>query len=160
LIQKKSSSHLLRSRDFTQLEPEINKLIEKSAEKLKQITIDKRVFKELCKPIYPSINWFSDEAELIPITERIIGEDRRLIEELESLIKKADDVYKEQSDFVNSVWQSDKLSIVPGDHVLDKICHEYDFRFNKDTDGPLLANYLTIDEIDTEIQAIIHEIGD
>ena len=68
-------------------------------------------------------------------------------------------VYAEQTKAVDSVWNKDKLSIVPGDLLLDGVCQLFGVRFRKEADSSRAAALLTSDEIDDEIRRILHEIG-
>ncbi len=68
-------------------------------------------------------------------------------------------MYQQKSEEVNQVWQSRKLSIVPGDLLLDSVCQEYNVRFKKERDGSRLAALMDKNEIEREISNIIREIG-
>jgi len=140
-------------------ESDVENTIEKCAEKLKQIAIEKRVANILCRPVYPSTERLFESPQETTIVDRVADEIQQLIEQLGEARSTAEDVYKEQSDDVNSSWQSSKLAIVPGDILLDMVCREYDVRFKKDRDGARLAALMNEDEIAMEIKEIIHGIG-
>jgi hypothetical protein len=79
---------------------------------------------------------------------------------LDSIKANAARVYEEQSSGVDNAWNSDKLSIVPGDELLDTVCRRYDVRFKKEFgDGVRLARLMRDDEIDTEIAEFIRLVG-
>ena len=148
-----------RSEQGLPTESDVINTIEGCAEKLKQIAIDKRVANILCRPVYPSTERLFESSQETAITDRVADEIRQLIEQLGKAKSKAEDVYKEQYEYVDRVWQSDKLAIVPGDLLLDMMCQEYGVRFKKDRDGERLAALMNEDEIAMEIGKIIREIG-
>ncbi|MGO8789963.1 MAG: AAA family ATPase [Terriglobia bacterium] len=141
-------------------EIEIRNALDQCADGLKQDTVDKRVAKLLCKPIYPSIKGVLEEQHEGSTTERIGKELDRLIREIDSIKARAATVYEEQSSGVDNAWNSHKLSIVPGDELLDCVCRRYDVRFKKEFgDGVRLARLMHEDEINTEIAEFIHLVG-
>jgi hypothetical protein len=142
------------------METEVKKIIGDRVEKLKQIAIDKRVAKILCKPVFPSPKRVLDEPTETTITQKAINEIQRQIQQLEESKSKAEEVYKEQSEYVNSIWQGGKLAIIPGDLLLDLVCQEYGVRFKKERgDGARLAALMGESEIDEEIKEIIRNMG-
>jgi len=138
-------------------EVEIKEKIESCAEKLKQLAIDKRVFKVLCKPIYPSTNIFDDTHTVI--YDRVVGEIEKIINLLETDKQRVNAVYQEQLELVNHAWLNNKLNMVPGDILIDMVCQEYNVRFKKERDGSRLAAFMKKDEIDQELKEIVSEIG-
>ncbi len=141
-------------------ESDIIKNLQEQAEKLKQIAIDKRVVKTLCKPIYPSLNDIFEETQVTPITKKVDEEIKNMIEQLKNGLSKIDDVYKSKVELLNSDWETNKLNVVPGDLLLDNLCKEYGVRFKKEQDSVRLAAIMNEDEIDETMKSIIHEIGD
>lgn len=140
-------------------ESDVINTIEGCAEELKQIAIDKRVANILCRPVYPSNERLFESSQETAITDRVADEIQQLIEQLGKAKSKAETVCKEQCEYVDHIWQSDKLAIVPGDLLLDMVCQKYGVRFNKDRDGERLAARMNEDEIAMEIGKIIREIG-
>ena len=140
-------------------ESDVRSSLEECAEKLKQVTIDKRVARLLCKPAYYSFDWLFGEGQDTSITEKITHENQRIVKNLEEITYKAQKVYEEQCDEVNKIWSSQKLNLVPGDHLLDMTCKKYGVRFKKEVDGPRLAALMKSEEIDEEVQRIITQIG-
>ena len=82
-----------------------------------------------------------------------------MVTQLEEARTRVEDVYKEQSESVDGVWQTSKLAIVPGDLLLDSVCKQYGVRFKKEQDGVRLAALMRENEIDEEIKEIIRSIG-
>jgi predicted ATP-dependent endonuclease of OLD family len=139
-------------------EAEIEEKIENCAEKLKQLAINKRVIKVLCKPIYPATNIFDDTNNTV-ISDRVVGEIDKIINLLENDKQRVSAVYNEQLEFINDSWQNNKLNMVPGDFLIDLVCQEYHVRFKKERDGSRLAAFMKKDEITQELRDIICEIG-
>jgi putative ATP-dependent endonuclease of OLD family len=140
-------------------ESDVENTIQECAEKLKQIAIDKRVAKVLCRPVYPSARRLFEESQEMTIMDRLTDEIKQQIEQLEEARSRVQDVYKEQAECVESAWHSSRLDIVPGDLLLDLVCKEYGVRFKKDRDGARLAALMNEDEVSEEIKEVIHEIG-
>jgi len=140
-------------------ESDVKNTIGECAEKLKQRVIDKRVANILCRPVYPSNEQLFESPQEVTITDRVTEEIQRLIGQLREAESMVEAVYQEESEYVDRVWQSGKLTIVPGDLLLDMVCQKYGVRFNKDRDGVRLAALMNKDEIATEIGKIIREIG-
>ena len=148
-----------RSEHELPTESDVKNTIEGCAEKLKHRVIDKRVANILCRPVYPSTEQLFESSQETTIADRVTGEIQRLIEELRESGSKAEAVYKEESEYVDRIWQSDKLAIVPGDLLLDMVCQKYGVRFNKDRDGERLAALMNEGEIAMDVKETIHEIG-
>ncbi len=145
----------------TPAEFDLRKGLEECAEKLRQEAIEKRVERIVLRPVYPSVRNVLSNADEASVTERVMAEIQKMIEQLGEEKKRVDDVYKKQSEYLDSVWQSRKLAIVPGDLLLDMVCQTHGVRFKKrQGDGAHLAALMNRDEIDEEIKAIICEIGE
>ncbi|HEY9692634.1 MAG TPA: TOPRIM nucleotidyl transferase/hydrolase domain-containing protein [Oculatellaceae cyanobacterium] len=141
-------------------ESEIFENIQECAEQLKNFSINKRVAKILCKPIYPSAEQLINNSHSEAVKERVAEEIQRLITQLEESHHQIETVYQETFTSVESDWAIKKLDIVPGDLLLDMVCKKYDTRFKKERDGSRLAALMNESEIDNEVCEIIHEIGD
>ncbi|RCJ20006.1 hypothetical protein A6S26_04550 [Nostoc sp. ATCC 43529] len=142
-------------------ELEIKEKIEECADQLKQFTINKRVFKIACKPIYPNTKGLFNEVvqgEDI-FVNKVIEEIQQIIGQLEADKDRLETLYKEKLEEVNRVWQYSKLNLVPGDLLLDMVCQAYKIRFKKERDGSKLATLMTKNEICQEIIDIIQEFG-
>lgn len=140
-------------------EAEIRKLLDECAEKLKRSVIDKQVARLTCRSVHPSLEFSFDGTQGTPITQKVIDENQKMIKRLEEAINKVEDVYQEQTKYVNDVWQYSKFDLVPGDHLLDMVCQKYDVRYKKELDGSRLASLINENELDREIKEIIQEIG-
>lgn len=127
---------------------------------MKQFAINKRVVKILGKPVYPSTENILKEIQDNSITNKIGEEIEKMIDKLEENKRKTESIYEDNVRLVNNDWSSNKLDIVPGDLLIDRVCKEYGIRFKKERDGFRLAALMNENEIDNEISEIIHEIGD
>ncbi|MEG4349283.1 AAA family ATPase [Microcoleus sp. LAD1_D3] len=155
---KRQYSHDLNNNELP-TEAEINEKIEKCAEELKQLAIEKRVVKVLCQPIYPSKDICEGDGTKPGITDRVKGEIERIINQLEADKQKVESVYQEQLEQVSNSWKSDKLNMVPGDILIDLVCQEYNVRFKKERDGSRLAAFMKKEEIDQELKCMVKDIG-
>jgi len=137
----------------------VEEVIEECAEKLRQMAVDKRVARIVCRPAYPSTQRLFEEPQEIPFVERATEEIQRLIDQLEAAKEGVQGAYVEQTESVGGAWQSRKLDLVPGDLLLDLVCKEYGVRFKKDRDSARLAALMNQEEIPQEITELINEIG-
>lgn len=142
-------------------ELEIKEKIEECADKLKQFTINKRVFKIACKPIYPNTKGlFNEVAEGEDVFVKKVNEEiQQIIEQLQADKERLETLYNDKLEQVNKVWQYNKLNLVPGDLLLDMVCQAYKIRFKKERDGSKLATLMKNNEICQEIIDIIQEFG-
>jgi len=116
------------------------------------------LLRALCRPLYPIPRRIFEGGSAVGAV-RIAEEIAKSISELEASKNDVNKVYAEQTKAVDSVWNKDKLSIVPGDLLLDGVCQLFGVRFRKEADSSRAAALLTSDEIDDEIRRILHEIG-
>lgn len=144
--------------DPSLMEPTMVEKIDQCCDKLKQVAVDKRVAKIVCQPIFPSRECLFEKSEE-PINNRLTAEINRSVQILEEIKKKTGKILEEQSEFVNSNWKINKLSLIPGDILLDMIAKEFSVRFNKEKDSSRLASLMNESEIDHEIKDIIRQIG-
>ncbi len=157
-FKRESSGNL--DKDELPDEADIENKIEACADQLKQFAINKRVVKFLGKPVYPSTENILKEIQDNSITNKIGEEIEKMIAKLEENKRKTESIYDDNVRLVNNDWSSNKLDIVPGDLLLDRVCKQYGIRFKKERDGFRLAALMNENEIDNEISEIIHEIGD
>ena len=105
--------------------------------------------------IHPIIQQRPDNQDSV---SKIIDSIESMIRQLEIGKDNLEAVYKSKVDELENVWQAEKLDMVPGDILLDKVCKEYSLRFKKEKDTAKLANLMHKDEIDPEIKRVIQEI--
>jgi len=145
-----------------EVEPAISdiiKTIDECADKLKQITIDKRVARRSFLSIRPWLIMNVDNGHEASVVKKITDKSQKMIEQLQETINQLAIIYEEEANAVNAAWQADKLNLVPGDVLLDMVCQRFNVRYKKELDGVRLAALLTENEIDDEIKEIIRAIG-
>lgn len=128
------------------------------AEELRTFSIGKRAAKILCAPIYPSAAWKPEDfaADVSAALAKELATFRGSIDKAEGRIEA---VVKEQTDRLQETWDRNKLEIVPGDILLDRVCGRFGARFKKDVDGAKLASMMSEGEIEYEIQGLIRKMG-
>jgi predicted ATP-dependent endonuclease of OLD family len=133
---------------------EIEKAIDRCADKLKDVAIKNRVEKEVDDIIYSRPNAKSDPT--IPWVERlknkVTNQNQKLTELLEDNLEK---IIQEKTTLVETKWKDSKLDIVPGDKLLEDLCESLGRQFNKKTDSAKLASHMKKNEIDLEIREIL-----
>jgi putative ATP-dependent endonuclease of OLD family len=138
---------------------DVQSKVEECAEELKQLTIDKRVAKLLCRPVYPSWNRIFEASSQQPIQESIDEEIADMLRQLETARAMLSQTYEEQAQAIDEAWSSKKLDLILGDHLLEKVYQFYGFRFKKDRDGIDLAMLMNENEIDQEVRSLIIDFG-
>ena len=137
---------------------EVVKQIEEVAEKLKLLAIEKRVVRSVCKPVYPATRRLFDGGTAVGLA-RIAEGIAKSISELEASKVAVEQAYAEQTNVVENTWNQDKLSLVPGDLLLDGVRQKFGVRFRKEADSSRAATLLNQSEVDEEIRQILQEIG-
>jgi len=141
-------------------EAEIREAIDKAAEELKGVAIAKRVARVLCRPIYPNRdNLFNEPYDETSVTSRILEELENMRERVQRCEGNVSRIYADQVTEVNNQWPTHKLSMVPGDLLLDHVCRQLGVRFKKEVDSARLASLMTESDIPNEIRQIVEEIG-
>lgn len=131
--------------------------IDECANDLKQLAVQKQIVKALCVPIYPQKIEY--EPSGAPLNERIEAEMTRIKAAVENTIKGISAEIDKQSQEVETDWDHQKLKIVPGDALIDKVCQRFGTRFRKASDGSRLASFMRASEIDPQIARIILDLG-
>ena len=139
-------------------EPEVVKKIDEVAEQLKALAIDKRVVKKIGGPVFPLPQRLFEKGESVGST-KITEEMQKSLSGLNSTMGTISGIYEEQTKQVALAWKHDKLSVVPGDLLLDGVCRSFGVRFRKETDSIRMATILIEADIDPEIRTILKEIG-
>ncbi|MFI5884886.1 ATP-dependent nuclease [Streptomyces sp. NPDC051554] len=136
-------------------EEEVNGAIDEICESLLSVSIERRVLKRVCAPLYPNreaVMQRGGEADFIDTLNselaKVVTSVKALEDDLANLIRKAEVEVTED-------WSARKLLIVPGEEVLVLLFQRYGLRFNKRQDGVKIASLMTRDEIPAEIASII-----
>ncbi|MCL5996567.1 MAG: AAA family ATPase, partial [Chloroflexi bacterium] len=90
-------------------EADINMTIDKSADELRQLAIDKHVVRVLCHPVYPNTKSLFDGAVNTTIAERIVTEIDRLVADLQETKADIQRVYQDHTHRLDSIWPNKKL---------------------------------------------------
>ena len=139
---------------------EVEALIDKSAEELKDVAIFKRVAKRICRPLYPTQSRKSDYGDSKTPEERVTEQVEVWAAEVCDLKSAIATETKKQTQEVEGRWNEHKLEIVPGDWLIDMVYRHYAVRFRKERgDGVDLAKLMTKDEIGSELGVLINNIG-
>ncbi len=139
-------------------EAEIVAKLDEFADQLKPLSVEKRVAKVLCAPVFPLPKRLFHRG--VAVGQRTMREEmRKCISELETAEKAIEQTYKDQTAALDSIWAINKLSLAPGDLLLDGVCQFFGVRFRKETDSSRLAALLSETEVDGEIRSILKEIG-
>lgn len=158
--QKRPSVAAARVEDALELtEGNVENAIRECADTLKEVTIAKRVAREICKPIYPALQWTIDSDSETFTLDKLAEEGERMVNDLQQMINNAQAVYCHHSSDVDARWESLKISVVPGDLLLDKVFSRFGVRFHKNRDGARLAAVMSKTEIDEEIKGVIRDIA-
>lgn len=138
---------------------EVNEVIDREADKLKQFALSKRAMRMVSRPILPgrSINFenLSEEASLSAMSDSVDA----AIQELTTVRDQIEGTYQQYKEAIESIWSTDKLSLIPGDLLLDAVCRVFGVRYKKERDGSRLASLMESSEIDREVVSILRRIG-
>jgi hypothetical protein len=141
-------------------EADVQNSLLKHVENLKKFALLKRVSKIVCRPIFSDARRvFGDDGKDAD-PKAIEQELARMADDLQERRGSLENVLRQESESLDSKWQAEKLSIVPGDILLDRFCQDFGVRFKKDLDAGRLAALMDEGEVDTELSHIIKEIGE
>ncbi|MFD5135672.1 ATP-dependent endonuclease [Streptomyces sp. NPDC058378] len=136
-------------------EGEIDAAIEEICDSLMAVSIERRVLKVVCAPLYPDrgavISREGDSDFLSAAASelsKVAAAATSLSENLAKLVEQAEGEVRES-------WSARKLDIVPGEEVLTLLFRRYGLRFNKRQDGGKIASLMAPSEIPGEIAAIV-----
>lgn len=133
--------------------------LDECADELRSLALRNRVAKALCLPLYPDRNAVLAEEAIDMFEERLRQEMQRATEELAARTSRISEVTVAEREELDARWDREKLSLAPGDHLLDRVFRRYGMRFKKERDSVRLAGHLSAGEIDTGIAAFLREIG-
>jgi putative ATP-dependent endonuclease of the OLD family len=128
------------------------------ADELKQFAIAKSVAKKLCTPLYLSATLGPDDLQG-GIEPKLSGQLETLRKGLEAKTASLQKTIEEKTNKIEGAWNQEKLDIVPGDLLLDRVCRRFGVRFKKDVDSARVAALMDESEIDARIKTLIREIA-
>lgn len=138
---------------------DIERLIDETADKLKSTTISNTVYRRICRPLFPPPMTTLDGRGRNDVIADLKSAMLSMREQVNEAVCRIEEVYSEAADYIEDDWSDRKLSLVPGDMLLDAVCQEFGIRFKKSRDGARLASLMCSDEIAADIRAVIQEIG-
>ena len=115
------------------------------------------------KPIYPN-SFVLKEGNLVHTTEEAIEWIKLALqngsEYLDVSVSDFETNYLEELKIIQERWKKEKMSIVPGDKVLDNLCAEYGLRYHKaEVDIDLLTQPIAKTEWPEHLMLILDEIA-
>lgn len=131
--------------------------LQECADELKRYTIVKHATAVL-RPMYPPrVHDLPEEgvSALNIVKAHLEDLNKQAHAQLEGLEEKVGAI--EQT--ITQNWQRDKLVLVPGAMLLDRVYQRYGLRFDKLRDGPRIAAEVAATEIDRDLQSLISLIG-
>lgn len=140
-------------------ESEIGEALDEVAETLKKLSVDKRVIRRMCRPIYPSVNQIIEDSLRGDTASVIQADFDALATRLVSLKADVPEAVLREQRAVDGSWSVRKLQLVPGDLLLDGVLRKYGLRFSKVRDSSRLASFLARNEIDPEIVSLIEGLA-
>jgi energy-coupling factor transporter ATP-binding protein EcfA2 len=136
----------------------INRLLSDCADQLREFTVGKRVARMLCQPVFATNTWVG-EIPTLGVKDSILKEIERQESAVTTRKEKIVSVYEKESSELSSRWATEKLDLVPGSELLDKVLQHYGVRFKKETDSSRLAALMTVDEINPELIHFVKMLG-
>jgi hypothetical protein len=136
----------------------VAELLGASADELREFTIGKRIARMLCRPVFATSDWVKDVAGT-GAKAAIQSEIDKQLASVEDRRAKLLEAYDRESAAVDASWGTNKLDIVPGSELLDKLFQHYGIRFRKETDSSRIAALTTREEIDEELVGVIKSIA-
>lgn len=134
--------------------------IQSSAEKLKPRVLERRMAHWACKPWYLNRAMLLDGNTGAPIEARVVGQFDELIKKATEKRDGVKDTVVAQQKVLDERWGSDKVSLVPGDELLDEVCKQFGVRFYKEKDSARLAGLMKKSEVQTDIRNLLEDIRD
>ena len=139
---------------------EINIVIDEATDRLKEMTIFKRVAKVMLRPLYPNRSQVLENIDGQTVEEKTVAEIEFLKTKVAELESSITEVIARQTQEVENLWKEQRRDIVPGDLLIDMVYQHYGVRFHKErSDGVEIAEMMTKDEIGLELEKLINSIG-
>jgi putative ATP-dependent endonuclease of OLD family len=133
--------------------------LQDAADELRPIAIQKRVARVANRPVYPRFVPDRSYADDNAVAAQVLLQIDEAITQLTNVKGRVAALVEDERKNVETEWSSKCLDIIPGDELLDVACQKMGARFHKQRDGVRLASLMSKDEIPTELQSILREIG-
>jgi hypothetical protein len=139
---------------------EIQKAINKCVDELKNEVIQRRVIKRASRPLYLDHKALSNLDSVTTLTNKLKEQYSKLKDKLTESEQELETIIVEETQWVETNWETSKLDIVPGDLLLDNVCKSLGkWRFDKVKDSARLASHMKENEIDLEIKNILQSFA-
>jgi len=138
---------------------EVAHVLVETADGLRDVAVAYRVAKAICVPLYPNRIEVLEDKLGRRVSERaktVIEDQRARLARLESDV---DEIVADTERAISESWLTERLSIIPGHLLLDRLFGKYRLRFRKEQDSARLAAQMKADEIASEIRTQIESIG-
>jgi putative ATP-dependent endonuclease of the OLD family len=139
-------------------ETEVAEKLEECTEALRRLTVEKRVLRALCGPVFFDRSIITERDTDADFDSSLASEIDRQIAALNARKTEIQMLEQREQEDVTKVWDANKLSLVPGDELLDCVCQKFGVRFKKRRDGARLARLLTAGELDPELARLLRDL--
>ncbi|MFF7487404.1 ATP-dependent endonuclease [Streptomyces luteogriseus] len=146
------------SQASTPAEDEISRALDEICDSLLSISIERRVLKKVCAPLYPNREAVINRDEGADFAASVTTQLSKITESLTQLESELDTLIRDADAEVRQEWESRKHEIVPGEEVLTLLLQRYGLRFNKRQDCLKIAALMKREEIPTEISQVISSL--
>lgn len=137
---------------------EVSAAIDEICESLRTASIERRVLKRVCAPLYPDRQSVISRGDDIDFTASVVSELSKISDSLTRLERELATLLQDAENQVHHEWGSRKYEIVPGEEVLTMLFRRYGLRFNKRQDCVKIAALMEREEIPDEITQVIRNL--
>lgn len=136
---------------------EILRLIEEASSELLETAVERRVLRVACMPVVPNRSAVIDRGEIdfLDALEVQLDQAVSALSEMRSGIL---ELLSKSREALTGLSTEDRVSVVPGDCLIDSVFQKFGLRFNKRKDGPRIAAIMTADEIPSEMKQLLYEL--
>jgi hypothetical protein len=136
---------------------ELTKAVDESFEALKALTLEKRVLKKLCRPVFANRDTLAKrDLELEEKTCKALSEMAAQVQKPGEMIRS---LIAEETGRLEAEWNRAKQDVVPGDELLDRVLQKFGRRYRKDRDAAVLASLFVADAVTGELSDLLRTIG-
>lgn len=154
-VKRRMAGH----RDGHPTADQVSAALDVAADRLKQVAIERRIAKQTCYPVYSDRNSVLNSASGKAVKDRIVEDLQRRKEAVAAIESGLDQVITTQTAAVEGVWAREKLTITPGDVLLDEVCKQFGTRFFKERDAVRIAALMTRAEIPNDMVHFLQELS-
>lgn len=137
---------------------DVSQALETAAQELKPQTVERRLARSFCRPLFPSKEHLLDLSDGLPLQERVEKVRDALRDELDERTSEAVRMAEEAQAEVDAQWGSRKLEVVPGDELLDMTCQIFGVRFRKERDSARLVASMEPTDVPDELRRLLAKL--